>query len=149
MTRAFTADRRRLTALRIAAQGIAPRRFDSAAGIVRHMLALQAQDFPGAKWSVGVRASGVTDADVEAALANRDIVRSWPMRGTLHFTPPEDLGWMLGLTSERIIRGAGGRHRQLELDAASFDRAANIAHEQLAGNRVLTRSELLAAFEAG
>ena len=148
MTRAFTAERRRLTALRLAAQRISSTTFTSPSEVVRHMLAMQAQDFPGAKWSVGLRATGVTDADVERSLAERAIVRSWPMRGTLHLAPAEDLGWMLSLTRDRIVRSAGARHRQLELDDASFVQAATIAENLLSGNRVLGRTELLAAFDA-
>lgn len=150
MTRAFTADRRRLTGLRLAAQGIA-------AGVplatprdaVAHLLAAQAQDFGGAKWSVGLRVPGSTDADVEAALAAGTIVRSWPMRGTLHLMAAEDLGWMLSLTGERGIRSAAGRHRQLELTDADFARAADIVRAALEGGRVLGRTELLATLDAG
>src|SRR5687768_15493099 len=105
MTRAFTADRKRITALRLSAQHIGAEPFSSADGVVQHLLAMQAQDFPGAKWSVGLRCVGVTEADVERALAERKVVRSWPMRGTLHFTPAADLGWMLALTRARMVAG--------------------------------------------
>jgi len=84
--------RRELTALRLTSQGIAGSTFGSPVAVVRHMLAMQAQDFPGAKWSVGLRLPASTDVAVEAALAAGDIVRSWPMRGTLHFVAAEDLG---------------------------------------------------------
>ena len=86
---------------------------------------------------------------MEAAQASGTIVRSWPMRGTLHFVAAEDLGWMLELTAERIIRSAAGRHRQLELADADFERAAAIARERLTGGTHLDRRELLAAFEEG
>ena len=33
------------------------------------MVALQAQDYPGAKWSIGLRLRGVTDDDVERAIS--------------------------------------------------------------------------------
>jgi hypothetical protein len=148
MTRAFTADRRTLTSLRLTAQGIIEPRSGSVPQTVRHMLAMQAQDFPGAKWSVGLRTPGATDATVEASLASGEIVRSWPMRGTLHFTSPEDLGWMLDLTAQRMVQVAAGRHRQLELSPHDFDRARDLAIESLGGGRVLSRTALLAAFDA-
>lgn len=53
--------------------------------LVKYLVAMQAQDHAGAKWSIGVRLSDVTDADVEKAIADRAIVRTWLMRGTLHF----------------------------------------------------------------
>jgi hypothetical protein len=148
MTRAYTASRRLVSTLRLAAQGIAAPSFATPGDVVRHMLAMQAQDFPWAKWSVGLRAPGVTDADVERAIADRDIVRSWPMRGTLHFAPAEDLGWMLSLTRDRMVRSAAGRHRILELDDASFALAARIAEKELTKSEVIGRTALLAAFEA-
>lgn len=142
-----TDERSRTTALRLSAQHISQADFATPVEVVRHLLAMQAQDFNGAKWSVGLRTHDVTDADVEAALAAGSIVRSWPMRGTLHFVPAEDLGWMLGLTAHRTIRSAAGRHRTLELDDPEFDLARSVAERVLADGP-LGRAELLAAFDA-
>ena len=129
-----------LTSLRLSAQWIgSPRPGASAGDVVRHMTAMQAQDFPGAKWSVGLRAPGLTDAAVESALATAEIVRSWPMRGTLHFVAPEDLGWMLQLTAPRLIRGARLRREQLGLTESDIERARAVAREALGGGRVLSR----------
>ena len=44
--------------------------------------AVQAQDYAGALWAVGMRTSGATEADVEQAVTARTIVRTWPLRGT-------------------------------------------------------------------
>lgn len=148
MTRAYTASRRLIATLRLTAQGIDAPAFETPAEVVRHMLAMQAQDFPGAKWSVGLRTRGASDSEVEQAIADREIVRSWPMRGTLHLAPAEDLGWMLDLTRDRMVSGAAGRHRQLELDDASFALAARIAEEELSQSEVIGRTALLAAFDA-
>jgi len=148
MTRAYTADRQRLATLRLAAQGIDSPAFDTPVEVARHLLAMQAQDFGGAKWAIGLRTRNATDADVEKAIENREIVRSWPMRGTLHITAAEDLGWMLGLTGERIVQSAAGRHRQLGLDSEAFALAARIATTELETHGVLARTALLAAFDA-
>ncbi len=48
------------------------------------MLAVQAQDYPAAQWAIGVRSPGTTLDEVQASVNAGDIVRSWPMRGTLH-----------------------------------------------------------------
>lgn len=150
MSRTFTSSRRQLTALRLSAQRVpAPVEGVSPADVVRHLLGVQAQDFAGAKWTIGLRTGATTDAGVEAAIADRSIVRSWPMRGTLHFTAPEDLDWMLSVTAERSIRSAAGRHKQLELSERDFDRAGEIATGLLSGGRVARRLDLLAAIDAG
>ena len=149
MTRTYTAHRRTIATLRLATQRIqGPPGGATPTETVRHLLAVQAQDFAGAKWSVGLRSPGATDAAIDAALAAGEIVRSWPMRGTLHFVPPEDLGWMLSLTAARTIRSAAGRHRDLELTEAQFEHARAVALAELGGGRVLSRDALLARFVA-
>lgn len=147
--RSFTPARRKLTALRLSALGIAHPAADTPVAAVRHLLALQAQDYPGALWSVGLRTPGATAASVEAAHHAGHIVRSWPFRSTLHFVAAEDLGWMLSLTAEREHAKAAGRHRELGLTVADFDRAERIARERLHRGARLERRDLLAAFVDG
>ena len=115
---------------------------------VRWMLALQAQDFPGVKWSVGLRQVGATEAAVEAACDAAEIVRSWPLRGTLHLVAGEDLGWLLALTAPRAIASAAGRRASLGITVSDVEHARGIASSALSGRRVLTRDALLAAFDA-
>lgn len=141
--------RSQLARLRLAAQGIDAAAFETPAEVVRHLFAMQAQDYAGAKWAIGLRTATAVDADVEAAIAARQIVRSWPMRGTLHFTTAEDLGWMLGLTAQRTVQSAAGRHRTLGLDASQFTLAARIAETAVGDAGQLSRPALLAALEAG
>jgi hypothetical protein len=112
------------------------------------MLAVQAQDLPAAAWALGVRAPGLTQADVDQAIDEGSILRSWPMRGTLHFVPPADLNWMLELTTPRLMSGTKTRRTQLELDWAIIDRARAIAEEALTGGYALSRAEFLALLEA-
>ena len=122
---------------------------DDPTEVVRGMLAMQAQDYAGALWSVGLRAASATRHSIEAVHESGAFVRSWPMRGTLHFVAAEDLPWMLSLTGERMVRSTAGRHRQLELDQVQFDRAEAIARDRMAGGATISRSELFAAWEHG
>ena len=145
----FSARDRRLRELRLIAQRIAAPASASPVDTVRWMLALQAQDFPGVKWSVGLRERGGTQAGVEAACDAGEIVRSWPMRGTLHLVPAEDLKWMLELTTPRSVASAGDRRAYLGIADLDVERARDIAIAALAGGRVLTREALLASIEAG
>ena len=138
---------RRLVRMRLASQRISSSEFTSAADVVRWMTAMQAQDFAGAKWSIGLRLPGSVESDIDAALADGTIVRSWPMRGTLHVVAPEDLRWMLGLTSERLIQGARSRQAALDLTSAQLERAREAAIEALTGGQVLTRDEMYGVFD--
>lgn len=139
------AGRRRLAALRVAALGIhaddAP---GSPAEVAQRLLALQAQDYAGTLWAIGLRSAGATAASVDAAFRAGALVRSWPLRSTLHAVPPADLGWLLDLTAEREHRAAAGRHRQLGLEPRDFERAAETAWERL-GSGPLERRALIAA----
>ncbi|HEY2765961.1 MAG TPA: winged helix DNA-binding domain-containing protein [Pseudonocardiaceae bacterium] len=136
--------------LRLAAQRIAGPGFATAAEAVRWLTAAQAQDYPGAVTSVALRTESKTRAGVEAALNAGEIVRSWPMRGTLHFVLAEDLPWMLDLTTERLITGAASRRAALGLDPPTIEHAGRLATEALAGGRQLRRDSLLAIWdEAG
>jgi hypothetical protein len=145
----FSADQRRIGELRLIAQRIATPAAASPAETVRWMLALQAQDFAGVKWSVGLRQRDGTQAAVEAACDAGEIVRSWPMRGTLHLVAAEDLKWMLELTTPRSVASAGDRRAYLGIGDLDVERARDIAVAALNGGRVLTREALLASIDTG
>jgi hypothetical protein len=117
------------------------------ADAARRMLATQAQDFAAACWVLALRTTGATRADVLAALDAGTIVRSWPMRGTLHFVPPEDLRWMLGITTDRMVAGLAARHRQLELESTDFVRARDLVTDALTGGRSIGRAEVMELWE--
>ncbi len=110
--------------------------------------AMQAQDYSGALTSVGLRTRARLRAEVVAALDTGDIVRSWPMRGTLHLTVARDLSWMLRLLAPRVIRGSVARRRGLGLDQPQLERARELAIEALSsGGRQLRRADLLASWD--
>jgi hypothetical protein len=111
------------------------------------MGAVQAQDYAGSLWAVGVRLAGAAEADVEAALVQRTIVRTWPMRGTLHLVPAADARWMLRRLAPRAIARAAGRHRELDLTAAAFRKSERVLVRALEGGRALTRREAYEALE--
>ena len=136
--------------LRLVSQRLAGPHCATAAGAVRWMAALQAQDFNGVLTSVALRTAARTREEVEAAFAAGEIVKSWPMRGTLHLVLAEDLPWMLQLTASRVVAGAAGRRAQLGLDPPTLERARQLAVETLTGGNQLRRDDLLAVWdEAG
>ena len=127
---------------RLASQHISRPVFDDPGAVVRWMGAVQAQDFLGGLWAVGLRTRGATEASVEAAIARRAFVRTWPMRGTLHFVAAADVRWMLKLLTPRVITSAAGRYRQLELTDAVFARAARVAERALTGGKSIRRDAI-------
>ncbi|MDQ3864093.1 MAG: winged helix DNA-binding domain-containing protein [Actinomycetota bacterium] len=132
---------------RLANQRIEGEKFERPEEVVRWLGAMQAQDYPQALWAVGLRLKSATVADVERAINVGKIVRTWPMRGTLHFVPPEDVRWRLELSASRILARDGRRLEQLGLDLEIIERCGELFYEALRGNRRLTRPEMVRVLE--
>jgi winged helix DNA-binding protein len=124
---------------RLTNQAIGGRHRLGVADVVRRLGAVQAQDYLGALWALGVRQREATQRTIEAAIDTGAIVRTWPMRGTLHFVPAVDARWMLDLLTPRVLARNAGRYRELELDAETFDRARRAAERALEKEGRLTR----------
>lgn len=136
-----------ITYCRLWSQQIAHTRAKTPAEVVAGMGAMQAQDYSGAKWAIGLRLPHATDADIEQAAADRTIVRTWPMRGTLHFVAAEDVRWMLELMTPRVIAGSKARQQMLELDDTVFARCKEVFFEALQGGKQRTRDEMYQILE--
>ncbi len=62
--------------------------FKRAEDFVQWMGAVQAQDYPGAKWALGQRTRGATEAAIDEAFAKGAILRTHLMRPTWRFVMP-------------------------------------------------------------
>ena len=116
-------------------------RAKSVAEVARWFGAMQAQDVASGKWSFGVRLPTCSEQDIDAAVDRGEVLRTWPMRGTLHFVPAEDAGWMLEVAGIKALAKATSRQRQLGLDAAAVNRAADVLGKALAGGKRFTRAQ--------
>lgn len=134
---------RRLRNQRIAGAG-----FKRPGEVVAWLGAVQAQDYLGALWALGLRMKTAREEAIEQAIADRTVVRTWPLRGTLHFVAPADVRWMLALLAPRVIARQRARHQQLGLDQAVFDRSRDLLTRALEGGRQLTRDALRETLEA-
>jgi hypothetical protein len=115
--------------------------------VVRRLGALQAQDYMQSVWAIALRTRDATLADVEQAIEERKILRTWPMRGTIHFVPPEDAGWMLTLSAARMIASDKRRLEQLELDYSIIERCKGLLHDALEGGKRLSRPDVMSLLE--
>lgn len=131
-----------IIARRLDTQGLLRTRFASPQEVVRWQLAVQAQDYAGAKWSLGQRLDGVTDAALDALFDAGAILRTHVMRPTWHFVLPEDLRWLLALTAPRVHAANRGRYRELGLDEATLERGREAIERAIADAGPLTRQGL-------
>ena len=136
-----------LRRMRLSAQRLATPA-GNAAATVRWMGALQAQDYQGGLWAIGIRSDGMSRRDVEAAIERREVVRTWPMRGTLHFISPELVRPVLRLTAPRVAQRTAARERQLGLDDAVLHEAARVLTAEIQRHGPRTRPEMYAAMES-
>jgi hypothetical protein len=112
---------------RLQSQRIAATSFEDPAGPVRWLAAVQAQDYLGSLGAIGLRTRNAAEKIIERAIADRAIVRAWPMRGTLHFVAAEDVRWMLQLMTPRDEK-AFGRSGEIIARALSAGDRGERAH---------------------
>lgn len=134
------AHRRRLT------QRLAGSKFGAPAEVVAHFGAVQAQDYLPAMWALGLRTEGATEAVVEQAINDRQLVRTWPLRNTVHFVTAEDVRWMLALSAPRALRD-NARKRELGLDEAVFAQSRRVIARELQDGQPRPRPELRQALD--
>jgi hypothetical protein len=136
-----------ITAQRLANQRISTSDFTTPQQVVEWLGALQGQDYAGAKWSIGLRLPGSTDDQIEQAIADNRIIRTWMMRGTLHLVSIADVQWILNLLSARQIAGSARRYQQLELDADTLKSSSDLFVKALEKHGPMTRKALRTMLE--
>jgi hypothetical protein len=108
---------------------------DSVVEVVRHLLAIQAQDI--AAFPLALRARV---ADVAAARDAREIVRCWGPRGTLHLIARRDLPWLFPLV-RTTPTGSLRRLRQLGVETDPGE-AVRLVAAALAGQGPIGKAQL-------
>lgn len=133
-------------------EGIAGRRLEAqrlvgepsptAGDVVRHLVAVQSQDYAGAKWALAQRMTTTTEAELDAAFDGGSFFRIHVLRPTWHFVAPEDLRWLTALTGPRVQQASAFQYRLLEIDDALARRAVDVFERVLRGGGAMTRDEL-------
>jgi hypothetical protein len=114
-----------------------------AVDVVRHLLAVQAQDLRAARLALRARGELFTAADVDAALSEqRSLVRGWLGRGTMHIVAREDYWWLLALTAQARYTTNTRRLRQEGVSEDDAERALKIIETALVDAGPLSRAAL-------
>ncbi|MBS2027821.1 MAG: AlkZ family DNA glycosylase [Deltaproteobacteria bacterium] len=113
--------------------------------VVERLGAVQAQDYPGARWAV-VQRSSASAGDVDRALAEGRVIRTHVLRPTWHLVAPADLRWMLELSAPQIRAAMAPYLRKLDVDAKLLAKTDDAFARILEGKQ-LTRAELVDALE--
>lgn len=121
--------------------------FTRAAELVQWMGCIQAQDFAGAKWAIGSRIEGITEAAVEKEFNEGRFLRTHVLRPTWHFVSPGDIRWMLRLSAPKIKALSKNYHRNLNITSSILKRSRAVLEKSLAGGQHLNRQELTARLQ--
>jgi len=122
--------------------------FEKPDDMVRWMGAVQAQNFLGSLWAIGIRVKNAQEPDIEHAIADKTLVRTWLLRGTLHFVAVEDIKWILDLVAPRIIASnANLLKTNFKLDNNEFKRIKKVIVSTLEGGQSLTGDKIYSELE--
>jgi hypothetical protein len=117
------------------------------AQVVASLGAIQAQDYPAAKWAVGLRAPACHNATIEEAFNSGAILRTHVLRPTWHFVAADDIKWMVELSAPRVHAANAYYYKQSGLDARVFARSCAMINRVLEGGQHKTRAELAVALK--
>ena len=129
-------------ALRLLKHQILETSFTKPEEIVSYYGAMQAQDWSMAKWALGLRLPHLKEINIEDKFNDGKILRTHLLRPTWHFVTPENIRWILMLTSPRVHQSNKLHYKKFGLDAKLFSKAEKIIEKTLRGNNYLTREEL-------
>jgi DNA glycosylase AlkZ-like len=104
--------------------------------------AAQAQEFWPAKWALGLRTAGLTEADVEREFSDGRILRTHILRPTWHFVAAADIRWMLSISGPRVQATTSYYYRKHGMTATLLARSQKLFARALEGGVALTRTEL-------
>ena len=113
---------------RIISQGLIPA--TAAPDVVQavsRQLAIQGQQVSAVPHALIVRTPTGTGGDVADAFERGDLVRSWPMRGTVHITAASDHHWLRAALRHRMDAWTRRSESEFGVDGALCERAAEAA----------------------
>jgi hypothetical protein len=127
---------------RLVSQKLLETNSNSPEEIVRHLGAMQAQDYAMAKWAIGSRCDA-TEKEIEEVINSGKIIRTHILRPTWHFVAATDIHWMLDVSGPLVKRIMLSETKKYGYDEKEFERINTNIEKILAGNNHLTREEIV------
>ncbi len=135
-------------ARRLRAQGLGLPTDRTPTEAVRLLAAVQSQEPAHAFWSLALRSTATTEAEVRTAYDAGEFVRTHVLRPTWHLVAAEDVRWLLATTAARVHQTNASMARKQGLGTAELERGATALADALTGGAVLTRAELVTVLAA-
>ena len=131
-------------AFRTSRQLLVPRGTKRPVEVARRLVGVQAQVASAAELAVAVRRRSPRRGEVDRALADRTLVKTWAMRGTLHLLPADAAPLVLATLSRLRPWTAPAWERYHGVSKADVQRVLDALPDVLSGEPI-TREELGAA----
>jgi hypothetical protein len=131
---------------RLAAQLLAGPKATSVLEVLERCVAVQSQELRAGHLGVRARSTGLTVADVDAALADRSAIVTWVNRGTLHLVRSEDYPWLHALTTPALATANATRLHQEGVSPSQADSALPVIRRMLSDGPA-TRTQLRDALQ--
>jgi Winged helix DNA-binding domain len=128
-------------------QYLDPRTERAAGEIVGRLCGVQAQVWSAAGMAVALRQSAPDKEDVDRSYADRSLMKTWAMRGTLHLLRPDDAGTYLSLVETTRFWLKPSWQRVSGVSPRQIDELTEKVAAVLDG-AVLTRDQLVAEITA-
>ncbi len=114
-----------------------------AAGVVSHLLAVQAENPSQSAWAVAARTATPDADDLNRLLASGAVIRTHVLRPTWHYVAAEDAAWLIEVTAPRVRGTADHVMREVfGLARGDAEAAAAAVLDLLAEGRPLDRPTL-------
>jgi hypothetical protein len=110
--------------------------------IVRHLGAMQAQDYSMAKWAIGSRCNA-SEKEIEEAINSAQIIRTHILRPTWHFVAADDIYWMLDISAPQVKRFTISAGKKYGFDIKKLYQINAEIEKMLNGNNHMTRDEIM------
>lgn len=140
-------ERNDIARLRLINQQLNGSAFRTPAKLVDYFGTIQAQSLAQGKWALGRRLPGAHHSDIEQALIDRSIVRTWLFRGNMSFVTPADLPWIMDFIAPRVKSAISNRLDAVGLDQATLLTSHDIIFRSLKQQKLMSREDLLATVE--
>ena len=138
-----------MLSVRLKNQQLIEQSFRRPEDIVRWFGAVQAQDYLGAVWALGLRGRELSATKIEDAFTDGRILRTHVLRPTWHFVVADDIDWMVALNAERLQRTNRTYAQRLGIDDKLVTRSRVLIERALDGGGTATRAEIAAVLERG
>lgn len=117
-----------------------------AGDVVRHLLAVQAENPSQSAWAVAARTRSPDPRDLAGLLESGAVLRTHVLRPTWHYMAAEDAKWLIELTAPRVLATTGRGLRQSSgMSEVAIDAAKAVILDALGPRKALTRPRLAEA----